>query len=186
MSIEQLVSYTDNGAISGEYGLIDGQLHGECLWYDESGNLVQCGHYQHGLLQGELRLYNNDELFSITQYHAGKKHGEQLIFNQRQQPACRMNYHNDALHGKAIWYDEAGQIIKLAHYRANQLHGKALNYIQPNQLYEKATYQYGKLHGYVIRYDHTGKPVSKSRYQTGKQIETNVLTPSETEPGVEK
>ena len=179
MNTERRVSYSETGAIQGEYEYLNGQLHGESIWYDEVGNPVQRGCYQQGLLEGEFSIYNENQLFSTTQYHKGKKQGEQIIYNEQQQPICRMTYLHDLLHGKSIWYAPEGHIIKLAHYATNQLHGKVLHYIGPGILYEKSTYRFGKLDGYLLRYDQAGKPQVKTRYRKGEPIQENKATTAE-------
>jgi antitoxin component YwqK of YwqJK toxin-antitoxin module len=103
--------YHENGELSFEGDIINGNKEGTCKWYYENGQLRELSIWHNNLPQGEISMYHsNGQMKTIASFKNGQKDGKATTWYENGQFNEVLNYKNDLLTGEYTSYHPNGQI----------------------------------------------------------------------------
>lgn len=148
---------------------LNGILEGESEFLSPiSGKTTQIMNFRNGKLDGETKVYDNDEhLISILNYKEGYLDGECLFFSDTI-ITIKSEYERNMQHGKTFVYDQNGSVSAIIEYQYGKKNGKTSLY-QNNKLFKIENYKNNKLHGESIFFSNedSSKVLEISNYNEG-------------------
>lgn len=147
--------------------------HGLWTYWDEKGNLLVRGEYDHGTREGKwMRWYgaNDGKLFTDSAasgfqrpYGAevtlkdGQIDGIWKVFDAKKRTVCEWNFENGRRVGRSVWYLPNGKVWEEVHFKDGQMHGDLLKLGADNKLVVKDRYIDGRRHAIETKYYSPGK-----------------------------
>lgn len=125
--------WSESGAVTMEYGLKDGQMHGPFRTWHDNGQLCEESSYEHGMEHGVARQYDWDGslIGSYTMVHGT---------------------------GVDLWFAAAGVLTEERHYLDGQRHGYERWWGCCDQLiYEESHFRHGQEHGIQRQWNSAGR-----------------------------
>lgn len=139
--------YHDNGMLSVETTMKNGEIHGEYRKYNRYGAQIEFYTYVDGKYEGD----------GFTYYPTGNKYVNYKI-----------PYTDNKANGKVLHYYANGTLMEEISYKNDLKDGEALAYYITGQLYSKEMYTAGKQTGERIEYFPDGTIREKGQYTDGE------------------
>lgn len=162
-------AYNNNGTLRSKGKFNDSGLKtGECLYYNESGNLEEKINYVNNKADGKYTLYSpKGTVIRESNYSNGMLDGETKIYFIYGGLSEMKNYKADKLDGPYVSYYSNGQKEYEATYKADQLDGKVIKYFPDGKKEKESNYAMGKLTGTETEYYRNGQISSVINYVDG-------------------
>ena len=133
--------------------------------YKKNGNKLMEGQMLHKKLEGEVKLFQKNQLIAINLYKEGKREGPFFMFNPKSGLLFKKGfYQNDKKQGELIVFDDKGSIIAKEIYENDVLLQK-IGFYPTGELLKDQLYQKG------IEY------ISKIYYRSGALLEEKYFDP---------
>ena len=159
--------YYDNGEISSEGILLNGQPEGLWKTYYENGQLKTIGSRSNSKLQGQWYFYrDNNNIERMITYDNGLKHGLEQIFNSEGILNIEYTYANNNKNGISKHYYINGDIKKEIPFIENKEEGKGLEFGTDGRIITYLTYKNG-----YLQYQESINRYNIKGLKTGKWIE---------------
>jgi len=120
-----------------------GELHGDSLSYDESGEPAARLRFQHGQLDGPAQFFLQGRLVRRAAYRGG------------------------LLEGESTDYDAAGSVVQVVTHQANRPHGPTRRYWPDGGLMEEQVYRLGRPVAPPARFDRRGQALVAAEATAG-------------------
>ncbi len=130
--------------------------HGDWMMWDEKGNLVARGRYDHGKRDGTwLRWYSprKAEILASPIYkgfeapfhgevelNQGRLDGAWTIYDAKDRIASRWMFKSGARHGPSLWWSPNGQKRREVHFEDGQLVGESTEWTENGEIARQVTY----------------------------------------------
>ncbi|HEY3599916.1 MAG TPA: toxin-antitoxin system YwqK family antitoxin [Paraburkholderia sp.] len=163
------VRYTPNGTPAFEARFEHGVLNGALRTYDEQGSLVQHAHYVGGKLHGVSALYRDGRLASRQHYALGVLHGASESYAASGLVVSQMTYEAGKLEREALFMHD-GVVVRRASYRNGLLEGDVREYARDGALVQASPHRANLLHGTVRRFAPDGSVFEERAYRQGKPL----------------
>src|SRR5438034_690500 len=103
------ISYDESGKVLRRAAFKAGKLHGEATSYDSTGRVTQKAFFVDGQLNGPTSIFGSDGwIVEKMMYRDGKPNGESLTYRNGA-VQTRSNYVDGLLEGEFISYDERSE-----------------------------------------------------------------------------
>ena len=140
---DSICFYFDNGSIKLK-GEIESSLPcGEWIEYNQEGQIIKKANFENGLLNGQMKTYKNNDLYSVQDYVDSREHGKYLLFNKN-------------------------HISVLGEYEQGRKHGGFYHY-RNDTLISIENYKIGDKHGDFIKFNINGDTILHQEYYEGKK-----------------
>jgi antitoxin component YwqK of YwqJK toxin-antitoxin module len=142
--------------------------HGAWTFYNERGEMIAHGDYQHGKRHGPWQrsfAVGEGTMFASPQFKEFERPFHSLI-----------TFVDGELHGDWTVEDAKGRKILHGAFEHGQLHGKATWFFASAKKRREATYTDGRLDGTLLEWDDKSQLLTKDTYLEGKQLRVDVQT----------
>jgi antitoxin component YwqK of YwqJK toxin-antitoxin module len=120
---------------------------------------------RHGTYIG---FYESGDTFEIAQYTHGKLDGQRRIYHENNQLEILENYVQDSLHGGYKTYYVSGKLKRQMNFEENEIVGKIKVFYENGQLKEEVSMQNNMENGPFIEYHENGQKAWEGTYQNGE------------------
>ena len=146
-----------------------GKQHGLWKKYDDKGNLLYEGNFNHGVPVGTFHYYySNGKLKSTTLFIEGTHKVHTSMYDVNEKLASEGNFIDQIKDSIWNYYNPKGTLIKSEAYRNGQRHGWWRTYSsETGQLLEECHYDNDKANGERKTYFTDGKISTESHYING-------------------
>lgn len=142
--------------------------HGEYKRTTLDGELLETVTYEDGQRQGEQRIYENGELYSIAQFKDDLHHGLYQTFYRGGQINVEGEYVNGVMSGKWKRYYTDGQIMEVVSFKDNEENGPFVEFYPNGNVKAEGEYLDGdNEHGELMLYDINGIMIKKMMCDRG-------------------
>lgn len=142
--------------------------HGPYKRTDLSGELLETVHYENGKRQGEQRIYENGELYSVANFKDNQHHGPYQTFYKGGQINVEGEYVADVMSGKWKRYYTDGQIMEVVAFEDNEENGPFVEFYPNGNVKAEGAYRNGdNEHGELMLYDINGILIKKMMCEDG-------------------
>jgi antitoxin component YwqK of YwqJK toxin-antitoxin module len=158
--IKSLLSYNENG-----------ELHGDCSWFDVYGNNFQSGKYKNGGNEGFANFTrdNNCNWYSGN-FVNDKIDGEFKLFAKNGTLIEVKTLKDNKLNGPAKGYSKSGSIISESNYKDGELDGERKLFYDNGSLFSEGKFIEGKADGVFKQYHLNGKIKSQGSLIGGNRV----------------
>jgi len=114
--------------------------------YNDEGKLIKIENYKDGKLNGESKLFflHSNDLFELTTYENGIKHGLYVQFYTENIPKIKARYCQGMRCDTTFIYHENGKIEYIIPYKDDVRHGVEQHFDQNGKLIESVPYENGR------------------------------------------
>ncbi len=193
--VSQRTYYHSNGQVSRSVKLVNGNIQGEVVSYDEAGKPLQKeaykgnqlngvttyydgkgraseqASYRQGKLEGPLATYSNGVLQAKMKFKQGQLASPIYSYKPDGKLYLVQNLKDGQPHGETLIYDDAEQLHKKLNYINGLLQGPALEYFPGGkQLKQRSQYHNNELHGELIEYYKNGNVKERRFYKAGQPV----------------
>ena len=135
--------------------------HGSWKFWDEQGNLLVEGRYDHGIRQGiwkrwharkDSRLfaqypYNQfaEPFISQAEFNDGVLDGNWVIYDGNQRKISQWSFINGQRDGLSLWWHPNGKQLREISYKEGAIHGEILEYSDSGVLTARNNFEHGRM-----------------------------------------
>ncbi len=186
---EWLSYYEDGETIRQRWFYVNGQKHGEQVYYAPDATVRDVTEYDKGLLIRDVRVTLDGTFYSERTYRPGIEsstleyadgsksadvtyayglaEGEWVWYYPNGKIRSTGSYHDDKRHGEWVWYYPNGKIESKSFYEFGDLNGAQQSFFDNGQVKRSSFYVNGERHGKSLTYNETGKLTREANYVNG-------------------
>jgi antitoxin component YwqK of YwqJK toxin-antitoxin module len=132
------------------------------------GQLLEESYYENGKMQGEQRIYDKGNLYSIAQFVDGELHGKYQTFYPDSPLNVEGEYVNNVMEGKWKRYYPNGDLMEIVNFKDNNENGPFVEFYPNGNLKAEGSYLNGdNEHGELFLYDINGILIKKMNCEEG-------------------
>lgn len=164
----EVVGYAESGRVVLRATMRDGVLDGAMTLFGPDGLPEQTCRYAGGRLHGDTVAYRGGEVWRVTPFVHGRRHGEALGYHPGGVLESRMPYVDGVLEGTAEFRDPAGRLIRSAPYAAGVQEGETVDYYPSGAVRERSRFAAGQMEGEAVAFYESGALQRRVVYAGGR------------------
>lgn len=169
----------------------EGNYHNHGMWktWDDRGNLVAQGEYDHGSRTGIwIRWYRDVKetpvlgqrpyssftgpFISQASFDAGQLDGAWTVFDSKKNKICQFEFSHGKRHGMSTWWHTNGHKLREIEFRDGEIHGQVIEWNPEGTLLVKESYKDGrKLAPRVVSKHPDGSKKAEGVFLSAREVE---------------
>lgn len=149
----------------------NGELHGDCVWFDIYGNRSQGGKYKNGGNEGFANFSRaNDCNWYSGNFVNDKLDGEFKLFRSNGALLEVKSLRDNMLNGPWIEYSKSGVVIGKSNYKEGKFDGEYKAFYDNGTLFSESHNIEGEADGDFTKYHLNGKVKAEGQFKSGNRI----------------
>jgi len=157
--------------IAWQMGFLNGEKHGEHIYYSKKGDTLSQEFFKNGLLHGSRRVYYpKSEIKELANFKDGLMDGDNISYFQNGMKSKHLRYKSGEKQGKQEYLYSNGQMMREENYDKNLKSGQFKAFFIGGEMQTEENWFAGKKHGYFRQYFSNGRIQSEILYDLDKIV----------------
>ncbi len=144
-----------------------------------SGEIEQTIPYDHGVLHGQMEIFNLEGELRVANFHQGVRHGSSILYYKEGSKAEEVHYKEGKIVGDLVRYYPKEVRSSLIPYQEGQPHGTAYEWYPNRAVKSVKQYRSGQLHSEgknpaVVVYDENHDIIEIQDFVMGKAVGSHI------------